>query len=275
MFLEYFKGLRNGFSSKMVCRNAAILLSLFQITSQPISQSTIISFQQVSFRMGDKLLLDSVSFDIHRGEFVYVVGKTGTGKSTIMRLIYADLAPGRGFIRVGKRHLGQMSPKEVPFLRREMGVVFQDFQLLPDRTVFDNIYFALKATGWRDRKRMKLRVNEVLLQVGMSGKSQARPFQLSGGEQQRVAIARALVNDPLLIVADEPTGNLDPEATRVVMDVLRKINVSGTAVLMVTHEYDLIRSYPSRVLELQQGKITDHARAHDFLTAYGNMPNSI
>lgn len=196
------------------------------------------------------------------------------GKSTIMRLVYADLKPSRGFIKVGDKQLGQLTFKEVPYLRREMGIVFQDFQLLPDRTVYSNIQFALKATGWKDRKKIKQRIQEVLMKVGMTGKSSAMPYQLSGGEQQRVAIARALINDPMILIADEPTGNLDPEASKHVMEVIRKINLGGTAVMMVTHEYDIIRQYPSRVLELDEGSLTDFQRGNDFLDAYGKIPSS-
>lgn len=236
--------------------------------------SSIISFHNVSYRVGSRTLLDTVSFDIHLGEFVYLVGKTGVGKSTIMRLVYADLKPDRGYVRVGEKQLGRLTAKEIPYLRREMGIVFQDFQLLPDRTVYQNIQFALKATGWRDRKKIKQRIQEVLMQVGMTGKANAMPYQLSGGEQQRVSIARALINDPMILIADEPTGNLDPEASRQVMDVIRQINLSGTAVLMVTHEYDIILEYPSRVLELSDASITDFARGSEFLDAYGKIPNS-
>ncbi|MFK7969655.1 MAG: cell division ATP-binding protein FtsE [Bacteroidia bacterium] len=239
-----------------------------------IEPSSIISFNGVTYRRGTRVLLDAVSFDIHLGEFVYLVGKTGAGKSTIMRLVYADLAPTRGFIRVGKQQLGQLGPKSTPHLRRDMGIVFQDFQLLPDRTVYHNIQFALKATGWRDRKKIKQRIEEVLMQVGMTGKANAMPYQLSGGEQQRVSIARALINDPMILIADEPTGNLDPEASRHVMDVIRRINLSGTAVLMVTHEYDIIKDYPSRVLELEKGNLTDFQRGSDFLDHYGKIPSS-
>jgi cell division transport system ATP-binding protein len=236
--------------------------------------SSIISFNNVSYRIGSRILLDAVNFDIHLGEFVYLVGKTGVGKSTIMRLVYADLKPSRGYIRVGEKQLGRLTGKEVPHLRRGMGIVFQDFQLLPDRTVYQNIQFALRATGWRDRKKIKQRIQEVLMQVGMTGKANAMPYQLSGGEQQRVSIARALINDPMILIADEPTGNLDPEASRQVMDVIRQINLSGTAVLMVTHEYDIILEYPSRVLELSDASITDFARGSEFLDAYGKMPSS-
>ena len=191
-----------------------------------------------------------------------------------MRLVYGDLKPTRGFIRVGEKQLGQVTAKDIPYLRREMGIVFQDFQLLPDRSVYHNIQFALKATGWKDRKKIKQRIQEVLMQVGMTGKANAMPYQLSGGEQQRVSIARALINDPMILIADEPTGNLDPEASRHVMDVIRQINLSGTAVLMVTHEYDIIRQYPSRVIELSDAHITDFSRGNDFLEAYGKMPSS-
>lgn len=225
----------------------------------------VISFQGVSARYDERLVLKQISLDIDMGEFVYVVGPTGIGKSTILKLIYADLAAVEGKIRVGDFDLGSISRKKIPFLRRKLGVVFQDFQLLPDRDVYDNIYFALRATGWKESAKIKQRISEVLVNVGMSGKSNAMPHQLSGGEQQRVAIARALVNDPIVLIADEPTGNLDPQATAYILDILRKINISGTAIIMATHEYRIIEKYPSRVLQVSAEGLIDHADPVAFL----------
>ena len=209
-----------------------------------------------------------VSFDINKGEFCYLVGRTGEGKSTVLKLIYADAWPSEGYIQFDDANIGALSPKEIPLLRRKMGIVFQDFQLLPEKDVYQNICYALKATSWRNNKRIKEKAHEVLMRVGMSGKGSSFPHQLSGGEQQRVAIARALINDPIVLVADEPTGNLDPEATAYIMNILQEIHLSGTAVLMATHEYGLIKRYPARVLQLHEGHIKDHAQADDFLRAY-------
>jgi cell division transport system ATP-binding protein len=231
-----------------------------------IPSRPVIFFQDVSARYDERWVCKDISLDIHMGEFVYVVGPTGSGKSTLLRLIYADLQAASGQLRVGEFDLNPLVRSRIPYLRRKLGVVFQDFQLLPDRTVYDNIYFALRATGWKDTARIKQRVSEVLVNVGMSGKNAAMPHQLSGGEQQRVAIARALINDPIVLIADEPTGNLDPQATAHILDILRKINQSGTAVLMATHEYAIIEKYPSRILELLPGGgIADHSEATAFL----------
>lgn len=219
--------------------------------------SEIIFFDDVSVGYNDRMILENVNFTIHKGEFVYLIGKTGAGKSSLLRLIYADLAPNKGTIQVGKFRVDSIRRKDKPFLRRVLGIVFQDFQLLPEMTVTENIMFVMRATGWKDRKKMKARASEVLMQVGLTAKSNQYPHQLSGGEQQRTVIARALVNYPLLILADEPTGNLDPEVTDHIMDVLQKINRSGTAILMATHEHDLIRRYPGRVIECAQGQARD------------------
>ena len=231
-----------------------------------ISSRPVISFQGVSARYDERFVCKDITLDIHMGEFVYVVGPTGSGKSTLLRLIYADLPSAAGKLRVGDFDLSPVARSRIPYLRRKLGVVFQDFQLLPDRTVYDNIYFALRATGWKDTARIKQRISELLVNVGMSGKTAAMPHQLSGGEQQRVAITRPLINDPIVLIADDPTGNLDPHATAHILEILRKINLSGTAVLMATHEYALIEKYPSRILEIgPAGSITDHRDASAFL----------
>lgn len=231
-----------------------------------IPSRPVISLEGVAARYQDRFVCQDISLQINMGEFVYVVGPTGSGKSTLLRLIYADMAAATGQLRVGDFDLKTMSRSRIPYLRRKLGVVFQDFQLLPDRSVYDNIYFALRATGWKDTARIKQRVSEVLVNVGMSGKSASMPHQLSGGEQQRVAIARALINDPIVLLADEPTGNLDPQATAHILEILRKINSSGTAIVMATHEYGIIEKHPSRIIELiADGRITDHKDAQAFL----------
>ncbi|HEX2900469.1 MAG TPA: ATP-binding cassette domain-containing protein, partial [Bacteroidia bacterium] len=191
-------------------------------------------------------------------EFVYMIGKTGAGKSSILKMIYADLLPAAGSLTVGEYDIAKLKNRDIPYLRRKIGIVFQDFQLLPDRDIYENIRFAMRATGWTDKTKINNRISELLAKVGLSGKLHSRPHQLSGGEQQRVSIARALINDPLLLLADEPTGNLDPEATDMIMEILFRINLAGTSVIMATHEHDLIRRYPARTLECRDGSVFDH-----------------
>jgi len=232
-----------------------------------MKQRLVISFKEVNASYGKKSILKNVSFTLDVGEFMYLVGPTGVGKSTILKLIYADQIPTSGEVIVENFHISQIKKSEVPFLRRKIGIVFQDFQLLADRNVFDNIAYSLKATGWKGSQKIKNRVTEVLVDVGMSSKVHAMPHQLSGGEQQRIAIARALINYPIVLIADEPTGNLDPAATHNIMDILTKINQAGTAVFMATHDYRIIKQYPSKVIEvLQGGTIKKHLYAEDFLS---------
>ncbi|MCL4137694.1 UNVERIFIED_CONTAM: hypothetical protein GTU68_000976 [Idotea baltica] len=219
------------------------------------------------------MILGRISFEVRLGDFVYIVGKTGAGKSTLLKLLYADCMPVAGKVQVGDFVVNELVEKQIPMLRRKLGIVFQDFQLLPDRDIYNNILFALKATGWRDKASIKRRINEVLMMVGLAGKARSFPHQMSGGEQQRAAIARALINDPIVLVADEPTGNLDPEATAQVMGILKKINLAGTAVMMATHEYPIIRDYPSRVLEVSEHQLFDHATPESFLSSF-NLSNS-
>ena len=217
----------------------------------------ILEFDQVSTGYGTKVVLSGVNFSMVKGEFVYLIGRTGAGKSSILKLIYADLMPMAGTVKVGDFDIGNIRQKQIPKLRRTLGIVFQDFQLLPDRNVLDNIFFAMRATGWRDKKKMNAKATELLNQVGLLDKVSSMPHQLSGGEQQRVTIARALINDPILILADEPTGNLDPDATTKIMEVLFAINLSGTSVIMATHEHELIRRYPARTFLTEEGKLVD------------------
>ena len=228
--------------------------------SQPV-----LILENVSINFGHHKVLQNISLQANLGEFIYLVGKTGSGKSTLLKLIYADCVFQSGTGQFDSFHLHKLSRKDVPFLRRKLGIIFQDFQLLPDRTVNENIHFALKATGWKNKARIKEKLNEVLIQVGMSGKGRSLPHQLSGGEQQRVAIARAMINDPLLLVADEPTGNLDPDASIQIMELLLKINQGGTAVLMATHEYPLINKYPSRIIEVDNHQLVEYTDPRLFL----------
>ncbi|MDT8413857.1 MAG: ATP-binding cassette domain-containing protein [Flavobacteriaceae bacterium] len=194
----------------------------------------------------DALVLSDVNIDIKKGDFIYLIGKTGSGKSSFMKVLYGDLSLKSGEGRVVDFDLRSLKQKDIPFLRRKLGIVFQDFKLLPDRDIFDNLYFVLKATGWKDKNAMETRIYEVLDKVDMRDKEAKMPHQLSGGEQQRVAIARALLNKPEIILADEPTGNLDPQTSVEVMGILRELNQNGNTILMSTHDYALILKFPSK-----------------------------
>ncbi|MDX1907666.1 MAG: ATP-binding cassette domain-containing protein [Bacteroidia bacterium] len=229
------------------------------------SAPAVVSLDHVSLNLGDRALLQDASVALRKGEFVYLVGRTGAGKSSLLRLIYADLTPGSGTMTVGGQDITRISRAQKPFLRRKLGIVFQDYQLLPEKTVFQNIRFALRATGWRDRTKIQQRIQSLLMQVGLSGKLNAWPHQLSGGEQQRVTIARAMINEPLVLLADEPTGNLDPEATRQIMELLIQINRAGTAILLATHDYHLIRTWPARVLEIHEGQLREYFSGEQFI----------
>lgn len=216
----------------------------------------MIELSNVSVSFDGQPVLDRVSFAMKRGEFVYMVGQTGAGKSSLMRLLYFDLLPSSGRVRVAGYDSSTVEQREVPYLRRRLGVVFQDFKLLEDRSVYDNVAFALYVTRTK-RSDLKKKVLHVLADVGLSHKRNQMPHELSGGEQQRVVIARALVNEPAILIADEPTGNLDPVSSAEIMDLMMKINMRGTAVLMATHNYDLVRKYPARVIQLKDGKLQD------------------
>lgn len=222
-----------------------------------MAENFIISLKDVSIFHRDILILSDVSLHIHKSEFVYLVGKTGTGKSSLMKTLYADLPWREGEIEVAGYNIAELKHKEIPFLRRKIGIVFQDFQLLNDRTVNDNLLFVMRATGWKDEDAMRHRLNEVLDKVGLITKGFKMPHQLSGGEQQRVSIARALINDPELILADEPTGNLDPETSDGIMQLLFDISKTGRAVFMATHNYALLRKYPSRIIKCEGGKVME------------------
>ncbi len=217
----------------------------------------IVDLERVSVFQKNVLILTNVSFKISKGEFVYLIGKTGSGKSSLLQTIYADLPLVDGSGKVTGFDLTKIKRNEVPFLRRKLGIVFQDFQLLSDRSVNDNLKFVLRATGWTDKKKMQAKIQEVLTKVDVGTKGFKMPHQLSGGEQQRVAIARALLNDPELILADEPTGNLDPETSDGIMNLLVEISKTGRAVLMATHDYSVFENYPSRVLKCEGGKVIE------------------
>ncbi|WP_194974458.1 cell division ATP-binding protein FtsE [Aquiflexum lacus] len=202
-------------------------------------------------------VLEDVNFTIDKDEFVFLIGRTGSGKSSLLKTLYADLPFKMGHGEIVGFHLEKIKKKEVPYLRRKLGIVFQDFQLFPDRTVAENLFFVMKATGWKDKTKMKNRMVEVLLKVGLGDAATKMPHQLSGGEQQRVVIARALINNPTILLADEPTGNLDPDVADGIFKLFQEINNEGTAILMATHNHDLLRKYPYRVLKCEKGQLLD------------------
>lgn len=220
----------------------------------------VVSIQNANIYQGDNLILQNVNFTVSKGEFVYLVGKTGTGKSSLLKTLYGELTLREGTASVVGFDLREMDWKKVPFLRRNLGVVFQDFQLLTDRNVQENLRFVLKATGWKDERLMEEKINDVLDKVGLKSKGFKMPFEMSGGEQQRVDIARALLNSPKLVLADEPTGNLDPETSDEIMQLLFQIAKDyGTTVIMATHDFIVINRYPSRMLKTEGGKVIDSA----------------
>ncbi|RPH34177.1 MAG: ATP-binding cassette domain-containing protein [Bacteroidales bacterium] len=218
---------------------------------------TIIEITNASLYQDEQLILSDVNFAIDKGEFVYIIGKVGSGKSSLIKTITAeiDLAEGEGV--VADFNLRTIKRNQIPFLRRKIGTVFQDFQLLPDRSIFDNLLFVLRATGWKNKAEIEQRIKDALEKVGLQNKDHKMPHQLSGGEQQRVVIARALLNDPEIILADEPTGNLDPDTSEEIMRLLHDISLTGRAVVMATHNYSLLKKFPGRTLKCEKGKIVE------------------
>ncbi len=216
---------------------------------------TIIELDNINIFQKESLVLTDVSFTVNKGEFVYVIGKTGSGKSSLLKTIYGELPIKNGSLKVAGYNMRKIKPREIPFLRRKLGIVFQDFQLLTDRTVNENLAFVMKATGWRDKRKIENRLSDVLEKVGLGTKGFKMPHQLSGGEQQRVGIARALVNDPDIILADEPTGNLDPETSKGIMRLLFDIRQAGRAVLMATHDYSLFQDFKARTMICEDGSL--------------------
>ena len=221
------------------------------------TDAPIISLKDVNVFQQKNLVLSQVNLQISPGEFVYLIGRTGSGKSSFLKLLYGELPLIQGTGQVAGFQLNSLKEKEIPFLRRKLGIVFQDFQLLPDRSSRENLVFVLKATGWTDKNQIMERVNEVLGKVGLESKGYKMPHELSGGEQQRLAIARALLNDPEVILADEPSGNLDPETSNGIMRLFFDISKNGCAVVMATHNYTLIERFPARVILFDQGKVAE------------------
>lgn len=209
----------------------------------------------ITLQYGERVILQDVSLTLHKGELVYLTGRTGSGKTSLLRAIYGDIRPTKGEIWVGDTEVASLPSEKLPFLRRKLGIIFQDFQLLPYRTVYENVAFALEVTGWRDRKAIRERVMEVLFQVGLSARKDAYPHEISGGEQQRTCIARALVGAPILLLADEPTGNLDPEVGKEIMELLHQIARWGTAVLIATHHHEYISSLPAPAYQLHNQRL--------------------
>jgi cell division transport system ATP-binding protein len=233
---------------------------LFYFAKNKSMAETIVELHSANIYQGDSMVLQDVNFTVQKGEFVYLVGKTGTGKSSLLKTLYGELPLKDGQGTVVGYDLRKLTWKTVPFLRRNMGVIFQDFQLLTDRNVNENLKFVLKAIGWKDEKLMNEKIADVLDKVGLRSKGFKMPYEMSGGEQQRVDIARALLNSPKLILADEPTGNLDPETSDEIMQLLIHIARDyGTSVVMATHDYIVIQKFPARMVRTEQGKMFDNA----------------
>ncbi len=218
--------------------------------SQPV-----LSLKNVSIYQENNVVFKDINLEVNHGEFLYIIGKTGSGKSSLMKTLYGDLKLTEGQGEFVEYNLATLRERDIPYLRRKIGIVFQDFKLLPDRTIHENLLFVLKATGWTEKQEMNVKINEVLDKVGMKNAANKMPHQISGGEQQRIAVARALLNDPEVILADEPTGNLDPQTSVEVMQLLREINQNGKTIIMATHDYALIMKFPTKTLKCDNGTL--------------------
>ena len=232
-------------------------LFIFIMTEEVLEPEPIIVLDRADIYQGDRPVLNDVHFEIKNGEFVFMIGRTGSGKSSLLKTLYADLWLHTGSAKVAGYELHNIKRADIPHLRRRIGIVFQDFQLLSDRSVEDNLSFVLRATGWVDKTKISKRIAEVLMQVGLGTAHKRMPHQLSGGEQQRVVIARAMLNEPRILIADEPTGNLDPEVAEQIMQVFRTINNAGVAILMATHNHEFLRKFPARVLKCENGSVIE------------------
>jgi len=221
------------------------------------NSDNIIEINDVDIYQREIAVLKNIAFKIKKGEFIYLIGKTGSGKSSLLKAFYGEIRLKKGEASVLDQNIIKIRKRKILALRRKLGIVFQDFQLLSDRSIEDNIHFAMKATGWKGKQKIKLAIEELLLKVGMQDKGKVFPHQLSGGEQQRIAIARALINDPELILADEPTGNLDPETSEEIMRLLFEINNNNKTIIMATHDYELIRKFPSKTFKFEDGGINE------------------
>lgn len=217
-------------------------------------ENFIVDLKNINITIDEKKILSDVSLSIKKGEFMYLIGKTGSGKSSLLKILYGDIKLKKGEGNVAGIDIVKIKEKNIPFLRRKLGIVFQDFKLLPDRSVGKNLEFVLKATDWKDKIKIKKRIDKVLEKVKLNELIDKFPHELSGGEQQRIAIARALLNKPKIILADEPTGNLDPTTSFEVMEVLKKINKNGTTLVIATHDYEIISKFPAKTLRIQDGK---------------------
>ena len=220
-------------------------------------EANVIEIKNVTIYQGANLILSNVNIDVKKGEFLYLIGKTGSGKSSLLKMLYAEIPVKDGSITIANTELKGIKEKEIPFVRRKLGIVFQDFQLLYDRTVNDNLIFVMEATGWKDKNEMKKRCDEVLSKVNLVNKGVKMPHELSGGEQQRVAIARALVNNPEVILADEPTGNLDPETSEGIVQLLKDLSLTGCSIVMATHDFMVFKKFPARIIKCENGEIID------------------
>lgn len=232
------------------------------------SQEPVVRLSNASIFQEEKTVLSDINFTIEKGEFVYLIGRTGSGKSSLLKTLYADLDMRVGSAEIVGHNVTNVKNRDIPFLRRKIGIIFQDFELFYDRSVAENFTFVMKATGWKDAAKMKGRIAEVLMRVGLGAISSKMPHQLSGGEQQRVVIARALINEPQILIADEPTGNLDPDVSEGILKLFEEINNSGTAVLMATHNHRFLEKFPHRVLKCENGKVLDSVEEDFELTGW-------
>lgn len=232
------------------------------------SDDIILKVKDTFIYQDENAVLKNVNFEMEKGEFLFLIGRTGSGKSSLLKTLYADLPLMSGEINVVGHQIRKIPRREIPFLRRKLGIIFQDFQLFFDRSVAENLYFVMRATGWKDSTKMKERLSDVLMKVGLNAAATKMPHQLSGGEQQRVVVARALVNEPVLLIADEPTGNLDPDVSEGILKLFLEINKSGTAVIMATHNHNLIKGYPARILKCEEAKLLDSNKDGFSMTDY-------